>query len=95
MEAFERRRANIIHNRDGCATFLTACHFIRQSSNPYKNFRTTLDFLFFQQDFWKTNLQVIGTLSLVKLIQMIVVPLQGTVFGWVPHPRLKPGVKHG
>jgi len=26
---------------------------------------------------------------------MIVVPLQGTVFGWVSHPRLKPGVKHG
>ncbi len=48
----------------------------------YKNFRTlSLDFLFFQKDFWKTNLQVIGIQSLVKLIQMIVVPLQGTVFG--------------
>ena len=25
------------HNRDGCATFLTACHPVRLSNNPIKN----------------------------------------------------------
>jgi hypothetical protein len=58
-------------------------------------FRTTPNFFFFVQDFSEKQSQVIGIQSLVKMIRLIVVPLQGTVFGWVPHPRLKPGVKHG
>ena len=40
------------------------------------------NFLFFQ----KINFQVIGIQSLVKLIQVIVVPLQGTVLGGLPTP---------
>jgi hypothetical protein len=39
----------------------------------------------------KNDVQVSG---LENFSRLIVVPLQGTGLWWVPHPRLKSGVKH-
>jgi hypothetical protein len=94
---FSRKRRKTPSQPGRLRHFLNRVPFHPSEQQPYNKFsyyyHSTSSFLC--KIFQKSNLQVIGIQSLVKMIRLIVVPLQGTVFGWVPHPRLKPGVKHG